>query len=107
MRGELAEELATVLGDGLLARAAVDLEVGRALKVARAGLPRRATAGHPGGCDALAIGRIHHHHARHLTRRQTLQGIAATKLDDVGHTGALRVALGKINHAVRHIAAKN
>jgi len=39
------------------------------------------------------------------TRRHALQRVAATELDHVSYTGALGVALGKVHHAVRHVAA--
>jgi hypothetical protein len=67
----------------------------------------RALAGHTGGGNALAVGGVEQHDAGAFARGHALQGIAATELDDMRHPGALGVALGKVNHAVRHVAAKN
>ena len=45
------------------------------------------------------------HHARYLAGGHALQRVAAAELDQLGHAGALGIALGKVHHAVRHIAA--
>jgi hypothetical protein len=63
--------------------------------------------GHTSCGNALAIGGVEQHDAGLLARGHALQGIAATELDGMRHTGALGVALGKVHHAVRHVAAKN
>ncbi len=67
----------------------------------------RAFAGHAAHFNTLAIGGVEQHDAAAFDRRHALQSIAAAKADDASYTGALRIALCKIDHAVRHIAAVN
>ena len=131
MRGELRKEIRGLVAAGVLRL--LSAGVGRAvtrrrklrallsLRLARAGQRpaevvhalapvvtrlRAADTGHTGHVNALAVRRIDQHHARRR-RRHALQRVAAAQLHGVRHTGALGVALGKVDHAESHIAAEH
>ncbi|MDT4835952.1 hypothetical protein FQZ97_696320 [compost metagenome] len=65
-----------------------------------------AEARHAADLDALAVRRVEHDHAA-LGRRHALQGVAAAELDGAGHARAFGVALGEVDHAVRHVGAED
>ena len=92
MAGQLAEKFTAIFGLSQLT-------------CAKAGLC--ALACHTANADAFAIGRIQHHDATAFDRGHALQRVATSELDHIGDSSALRVALGKIDHAVRHVAAVN
>ena len=63
-------------------------------------------SGRPCHVNPLAIGRVDQHDAAGGWRH-ALQRIATAKLHSIGHAGPLGIALGKIDHAERDIAAKH
>ena len=63
--------------------------------------------GNASGFDAFAIRRVNQHHARHIAGRHALQRVTAAQLQGVSNASALGIALGKVNHAKRHVAAVN
>jgi hypothetical protein len=111
--GQLAEELAAVFGNGLLARAKLAFKIGR-----RASRPCAARRVRPSAWRAHRLQHRQRQCARHMRGveqqnagnvggRHALQGVAAAELHHVGHARAFGVALGKVDHAVRHVAAIN
>ena len=100
MGREAQKEVAAVVGLCSFAASAC----GRQLARLKAFAP---SSGHTSGGNALAVGRVEQHDARHLAGGHALQRVATAQLQGTGHTRALGVALGKVDHAVRHIAAKD
>ena len=97
MAGQLAEKFTAILRVRQLAGAkAADL-----LRLSA----HAASPGDTGDFNPLAIRRVEHHHTATLHWGHALQGIATPELNHIGHPGALGIALGKVHHAVRHIAA--
>ena len=70
---------------------------------------QRGRTRHTRHINPLAIRRVDQHHAsRSIGRgRHALQRVATTKLHGISHACALGVALGKVHHPERHIAAKH
>ena len=85
----------------------VGVPVGRGGLGHRRLAPARGRARHTGHLDALAIRWIQQHHPWAVTGRHALQGVATAQHQGVGNAGAVGVALGKVDHAKGHIAAKH
>jgi hypothetical protein len=60
---------------------------------------------HAANANALTIRRVQDHHSTSVDWRHALQRVATAEFDDIRHTGALGIALCKVDHAKRHIAA--
>ena len=120
MTGQLDKEVATVRDLRLLARTriaarltvlrepiAVGVPIGRSGLVDSGVAPAGGRASHTGHLNALAIRRVEQHDPSAFARGHALQGVAAAQHQRVRHPGAVCVALGKVDHAKRHIAAKH
>ena len=109
MAGQLGEEVAAIVGLGSLAMVALVGGSGTGTSIRnRTGLEAvTPTPRDTSRRNALAIRRVEQHDAGRLAGRHALQRITTPELDHARHACTFGIALRKVHHSERHIAAIN